>query len=199
MTRIVMITLRVAATACFALILSVTAGFMATAQVVDPRVPLPADVAVEVPGADVPEHLQRFSGVWAFGTWGGRMEHILVVERISATGAVNAVYANGEVQEWRVRKGHFRVQGQIRDDVLSLSLSNGAQVTYQISDDRLAGAYLLAGRTTRIVLVRAALEDARADASAVSSVASKIDGGTRRLPVAALQQIVVVVHPERAP
>ena len=65
------------------------------------------------------------------------MEHILVVERISATGAVNAVYANGEVQEWQVRKGHFRIHGQIRDDVLSLSLSNGAQVTYQISDDRL--------------------------------------------------------------
>ena len=68
-----------------------------------PFVPLPADVSVTAPAADVPPAMARFSGVWAHGAWYGELPHVLIVERVDSDGRAAVVYAVGESSDLYVK------------------------------------------------------------------------------------------------
>jgi hypothetical protein len=105
-----------------------------------PVVPLPADVAVTPPGADVPPAAARFSGVWAHGAWYGELPHVLVVERLEADGRAAVIYAVGESSDLYVKPAATRVTGRVEDGVLSFWLRDGTvAVEYRLDGEQLHG------------------------------------------------------------
>ena len=60
-------------------------------------IPLPSDINIIPPATDLPKELTAFSGKWT-GTWGGRLDVILIVEQIDQTKAM-VVYA------WKSKTG----------------------------------------------------------------------------------------------
>jgi len=112
--------------------------------------PIPQDVNVVTPVADVPRSVAAFSGQWA-GPWENTLDHVLVVEKIAGRN-VTFIYSWGIAPAWNItRPGFERVTGIVDDaDVLRGTLSNGAEVAYRLSQDQqaLAGEYVLRGRTT---------------------------------------------------
>ena len=96
-----------------------------------PGVPLPPDVRV-VRGEDVPLARAAFVGKW-YGLWDGQVEHILVVQDVSASGA-SVIYAWGETASG-VKEGFVRVNGHFDGDLLVLMLSRPATVKYRMRPD----------------------------------------------------------------
>jgi len=90
-----------------------------------PFVPLPADVSVTAPAADVPPAMARFSGVWAHGAWYGELPHVLIVERVDSDGRAAVVYAVGESSDLYVKPAATRVTGHVADGVLGFVLRDG--------------------------------------------------------------------------
>lgn len=64
--------------------LSLVAHVAASARA--PSIPLPADLALDSPAADVPAGIARFAGAWAHGAWDGVLPHVLVVESVDRAG-----------------------------------------------------------------------------------------------------------------
>jgi Amidohydrolase family len=112
--------------------------------------PLPDDVNIVAPEADVPRGVAAFSGTWA-GQWGHTLDHVLVVEKIAGRN-VTFIYSWGVAPAWNItRPGFARVTGTVDEGgILRGTLSNGAAVAYRLSQDQqiLAGEYVLRGRTT---------------------------------------------------
>jgi hypothetical protein len=69
--------LRGAAAVCIAAVL--THGLSDAAHAQTPTIPLPSDLKVELPAADVPANVSRFVGAWAHGVWDGVLPHVLVI------------------------------------------------------------------------------------------------------------------------
>ena len=112
--------------------------------------PIPQDVNVVAPEADVPRGVAAFSGKWA-GLWANTLDHVLVVEKIDGRN-VTFIYSWGVAPAWNITTPGFeRVTGTVDDGgVLRGTLRNGAEVAYTLSQDQqtLAGEYVLRGRTT---------------------------------------------------
>src|SRR5262252_7880029 len=112
--------------------------------------PLPEDVQVVAPAADVPRDIAAFSGTWA-GRWANTLDHVLVVEKIEGRN-VTFIYSWGVAPAWNITTpGFVRVTGTVDEGgILRGTLSNGAAVAYRLSQDQqtLAGEYVLHGRTT---------------------------------------------------
>ena len=126
-----------------------------------PFVPLPGDVNVTAPAADVPPAIARFSGVWAHGAWYGELPHVLVVERVDADGRAAIIYAVGENSDLYVKPAATRVAGQVEDGVLGFFLRDGTvAVEYRFDGDRLLGRYRSSYSTASVTLSRATLADA---------------------------------------
>jgi len=115
------------------------ATFKASAIAAQLGTPMPDDLALVVPSADVPAALSAFSGVWT-GKWGlgeGR-QHTLVVERIEGRNA-SLVYSLGQAGPRAAAPNptFSRVVGAFADDgSLRATLANGATVVYRFADDR---------------------------------------------------------------
>jgi cytosine/adenosine deaminase-related metal-dependent hydrolase len=111
--------------------------------------PIPQDVVVVAPAADVPQGVAAFSGRWA-GTWENTLDHMLVVERIAGRN-VTFIYSWGVAPARNItRPGFERVTGAVDEaGVLRATLHNGAEVSYRLSPDQqvLAGEYVQRGRT----------------------------------------------------
>jgi len=45
-----------------------------------PIVPLPSDIKIDMPAADVPANVSRFAGAWAHGAWDGVLPHAAEAE-----------------------------------------------------------------------------------------------------------------------
>src|ERR1700689_1952544 len=71
-------------------------GAKAEPLTVDPEtiVPLPDKFDMESPAPDMPPEIARFEGAW-IGTWRDD-RHILVVERVTADGRANVVFAQSD-------------------------------------------------------------------------------------------------------
>jgi len=125
-------------------------ALLAQAEATANQPPLPDDVNVIDPAADVPRGVAAFSGKWA-GQWGQTLDHVLVVEKIDGRN-VTFIYSWGVAPASNItRPGVERVTGTVDDgDILRGTLSNGAEVAYKLSQDQqtLAGEYILRGRTT---------------------------------------------------
>jgi hypothetical protein len=102
--------------------------------------PLPAEVHLIAPGAEVPEAVAQFAGAWV-GEWddSGGLCHALVVEAVLANGSARVIYSVGASVNAGVPLPRFvYVTGKISNGILRFHLPE---------PDRPALAYQLAGET----------------------------------------------------
>jgi dienelactone hydrolase len=163
---------------CIAAVLSGGLAEAVWAQI--PTIPLPSDLRVDPPAADVPASVSRFAGAWAQGAWDGVLPHVLVVESVAGSGRAQVVYALGDSAEANVKRGYRRVTGRIVGDLLMLDLSEGASVAYHIAGDSLRGTYTSGRRRYAVTLTRTALPEAMA---VPASVSGAVTGMTVRIPM----------------
>jgi dienelactone hydrolase len=163
---------------CVAAVLSHTLSVGASAQT--PTIPLPSDLKIGTPAADVPANVSRFTGAWARGAWDGVLPHALVVETVDGTGRAQVVYALGDSDEANVTRGYRRVTGRIVGDLLAFDLSERASVVYHIAGDSLRGTYTSIRRRYTVTLTRATLAEVMAVPARVPGV---VTGTTVRIPI----------------
>ena len=110
-------------------------------------VPLPKNIEITLmpPASDVPPSIAAFAGKWN-GVWGNTVPSNLYVEKISADGTAQVVYA--WYDPWVVRGGATRyADGRISNGVLTIG---NARVTFEyrmLKDGRLEGQRYVAGDT----------------------------------------------------
>lgn len=163
---------------CVAVVLS--QGLAEAARAQTPTIPLPSDLKVDLPAADVPASVSRFAGAWAQGAWDGVLPHVLVVESVDGAGRAQVVYALGDSAEARVNREYRRVTGRIVGDLLMLDLSEGASVAYHIAGDSLRGTYTSGRRRYAVTLTRTALAEVMA---VPASLPGAVTGTTVRIPM----------------
>ena len=115
--------------------------------------PLPDDVNIETPAANVPPEHAKFSGIWGDGKWNGKLCNTLIVEEVRDNGEVKTVYSWGTYSGWSIQKGSNRWYGKIENNKLILK-GGGITVTYWFSDGQLKGTYKTRNSTSRITLSR---------------------------------------------
>jgi hypothetical protein len=152
-----------------------------TAAAETPTIPMPLDLKVNAPAADVPTNVSRFVGAWAHGVWDGVLPHVLIIETVDSTGRAQVVYAVGDSAEANVTRGYRRMTGRIVADVLTFDLGEGASVVYHIDGDSLRGTYTSRRRRSTITLTRATVADAMA---VPATVPGAVTGTTVRIPMA---------------
>jgi len=157
------------------LVLSGTASAQTT------TIPMPADLKVDPPAADVPANIAGFIGAWARGAWDGVLPHVLVVEIVDSTGRAQVVYALGDFAVANVTRGYRRVTGRIIGDLLTIDLSRDTSVAYRIAGETLRGVYTSPRRRYAVTLTRVMLAEVRA---APASVPGVVAGTTVRIPIA---------------
>jgi dienelactone hydrolase len=95
-------------------------------------VPLPTQLEMKPPPADVPSSLARFHGAWV-GTWGDDLRHVLVVESVSPGGEAAVVFANADSPRYSVWANWERIEAAIGENGLRLSLGY-AEVSYEMDE-----------------------------------------------------------------
>jgi serine/threonine protein kinase len=101
--------------------------------------PLPNNFAIQAPGSDVSAQAAGFSGAWV-GAWGHQLAGALIVEDISANGAVHVIYSWGNAPWFKA--GCVNLTGTISNADLRLDPSFGPKVSYTLQPDgTLAGIY----------------------------------------------------------
>lgn len=153
-------------------------GTAALAQ--PPTIPLPPDLKVEPPAADVPARVSGFVGAWARGAWDGMLPHVLVVEAVDASGRAQVVYALGDTADGTVRRGYRRVTGRIVADLLMLDLREGASVLYRLVGDSLLGTYTSGRHRYTVTLARTTLPEVLPVPAIAPGV---VPGTTVRIPM----------------
>jgi len=78
-------------------IVVVAVGLALVGASLSPTIPLPPDLALEPPAADVPPNIAQFAGAWAHGAWDSVLPHILVVEMVDREGRARVVSAVGDL------------------------------------------------------------------------------------------------------
>ena len=96
------------------------------------QVPLPSDLSVKVPAANVPQPVALFSGAWGNGAWNGTRPAALVVERIDADGTTSVVYAWGASEQSGIAPAWRRMQGHIENGQLTLQSPQGAVLSFHL-------------------------------------------------------------------
>ncbi len=101
--------------------LMIMCGARAEPLTVDPEtiVPLPDKFDMQPPAADVPPEIARYEGAW-IGTWHDD-RHILVVERVTADGRANVVFAQSDSAFYGASRGWWRDEATIVNGVLTLT------------------------------------------------------------------------------
>jgi hypothetical protein len=75
------------------------------------QVPLPNDVTVTAPGAEVRRNLAAFSGRWT-GKWSGVLDSVFIVESIDNEHA-EIIYAWGDAPQWNTQKGYWKTVAKV--------------------------------------------------------------------------------------
>ena len=119
------------------------------------KTPLPDDVNIRTPTADVPEKYAVFSGRWGPGKWDGELCHVLVVESIDSEGEAEVIYSWGISEKWNIKQGGWvRKIGRVLGSKLKLKLYDGnVDVNYWLDGDMLYGRYY-GGNTVNVALTR---------------------------------------------
>jgi imidazolonepropionase-like amidohydrolase len=115
-----------------------------------PVPPLPDDLAVFPPAADVARDIAAFSGKWS-GQWEGALDHVLVVTRIEGRNAT-LIYSWGMAAAQGIRPGFTTIQGTFDESGdLRATLQSGSKIAYRLSQDRqsLAGEFIRENFKTR--------------------------------------------------
>jgi pimeloyl-ACP methyl ester carboxylesterase len=125
------------------------------------QVPLPHDIVLTPPSANVPADIAIFAGAWGGDGWGGTLPHVLVVEQVKSDGTAEAVYAWGNNTNGTMKAGWSRDSGLISNGKLHFDFSNGAVVDYTVNKDgTLFGRYVLREMPSYVRLSRIAGHDA---------------------------------------
>ncbi len=105
--------------------------------------PLPDNVNIRTPSADVPEKYAGFSGRWGPGKWDGELCPVLVVETVDSEGEAEVIYSWGTSERWNIKQvGWIRIVGQVLGSKLKMKLYNGqVDVNYWLDGDILYGRY----------------------------------------------------------
>jgi hypothetical protein len=110
-------------------------------------IPLPADMTITPPAADVSADIARFSGAWG-GVWapkggGDGPCGVLVVEEVLANGYMRLVYSIGASDPLSPQPRAWRASGRVVDGVLrfELPLSWRPELTYRFAGNVLAGTF----------------------------------------------------------
>ncbi len=125
------------------------------------RTPLPSDVAIAMPGPEVPAEIAAFSGAWV-GTWSAPGEadvlcQTLVVEEVHANGFVQAIDSTDAYPAWRINAPRQRrIIGRVEDGVLSLRVDN---LLHKITRSAEGGLFVEAGENATATLRAAKLAD----------------------------------------
>ncbi|MDR7550090.1 MAG: hypothetical protein QN131_09170 [Armatimonadota bacterium] len=100
-------------------------------------VPLPANLRIQRPGADVPANRAAFSGVWV-GKWDNALDTALTVAEFTPLG-VTAVYSWGVAPQWRINSpGWTNVRGRFAGpDELHIQVGQVLAAYRMRSDGRL--------------------------------------------------------------
>ena len=106
--------------------------------------PLPTDVRLVAPGADVPEAIARFAGAWsAAAEWGRGLDPVcltLVVEEVLPNGYARVIFSYAASPGLDLSLPDFlRVTGRIVDGVLRFQLPS--QLTYRFVGETLQGSF----------------------------------------------------------
>jgi dienelactone hydrolase len=155
-------------------------GLSGAARAQVPTIPLPADLTVDVPAADVPTSVARFAGAWAHGAWDGVLPHVLVVETVDRTGRAQVVYALGDSAEVSISRGYRRVTGRIVADLLTVDLGERASAEYRLAGDALRATYASGRRRHTVTLTRATVAAVMAVPASVPGI---VTGTTVRIPM----------------
>jgi hypothetical protein len=120
---------------------------------VDPEsiVPLPDKFDMETP-ADVPPEIGRFQGAW-IGTWHDD-RHILVVERVTADGPANVLFAQSDSAFYGQNREWWRDKATITDGVLTMTGFRTFRYAFDGPDQLYMTATLTNGGVTSGTLVR---------------------------------------------
>ena len=102
---------------------------------------LPEDVIIVTPSAKLSQSRADFSGKW-FGVSDGILDHMLVVEKITNSRDVDAIYAWGVAYQWGINQpGWERFKGAFEGDKLVLKRADGGlTITYWINLDGTMGS-----------------------------------------------------------
>jgi len=139
-------------------------GAVATAHAKDcaGATPLPADVTITPPAADVSTDFARFSGAWG-GVWapsdgGDGPCGVLVVEEVFANGYARVIHSAGVSDPATPQARSWRASGRIVDGVLrfELPLSWRPALTYRVAGQGLAGTFKELTREATITATRIA-------------------------------------------
>ncbi|NQT61489.1 MAG: hypothetical protein HQ556_00900 [Candidatus Marinimicrobia bacterium] len=105
-------------------------------ETMTPSIVLPEDVKIARPSLEIAEAQTQFSGKW-FGVSDGILDHMLVVEKITNSSDVDAIYAWGVAYQWGINQpGWERFKGVFEDGKLILGRADGSQtITYWINPD----------------------------------------------------------------
>ena len=112
------------------------------------QTPLPTNVRLITPGAEVPEAYAKFAGAW-IGAWmdqNGRevLCHTLVIEEVMPNGFTKVIYSIGTHATWNIRHPNFwRATGRIIDGVLRFHLPVTARpsLAYRFNGETLLGTH----------------------------------------------------------
>src|SRR5262249_21541955 len=103
-------------------------------------VPLPKQLEMQPPAANVPSTIADFHGAWV-GTWGDDLRHVLVVESVAADGKAAVIFSHADSPAFSVWAGWERTEAIIADSRLCLSLGY-ADVVYEMDGlDRAVGTF----------------------------------------------------------
>src|ERR1700761_4838431 len=87
--------------------------FFAWYRIACAQVPLPTDLSIKSPAADVPAEDAAFSGAWGDGAWDGSTPTALVVEQVNENGAAKVIYARGATEYPKIAAHWLRLTGRI--------------------------------------------------------------------------------------
>ncbi|MEK7994723.1 MAG: hypothetical protein AAB403_13040 [Planctomycetota bacterium] len=127
--------------------------------------PLPGHIKVNMtsPASNVPAEIAAFSGKWV-GQWTSTFAGNLYVEKISADGATEGVYAWEDKPNWNIRGGAVRFRGQISGRALRFASGRTSFEFQMLSDGRLEG-FRYAGGDTGYSITMTKVEQAKQPAT----------------------------------
>lgn len=136
------------------------------------QVPLPTNLVIKPPAAEVPPADAAFSGAWGNGAWDGVLPAALVVEQIDANDVATVVDAVGGSTQLGVKGGWVRQKGQIRQRELTLHLPHSTVVHFRLdASGHLIGDFTIPeGSRSNVVLRRIAGTPAQIIATAALPV-----------------------------
>lgn len=141
----------VAVAAAAALVGLLSTGPARAAMDCQGSLPLPDDLELIAPGAEVPEAFAAFSGVWSGGWSEPTGQEVLcaalAVEQVTRNGQVAVLYAFASHGPWNIMTpGFFRATGRIQDGELRFVSGRGGGFAFRQNEVGLVGRYNGEGR-----------------------------------------------------